>query len=129
MNSESNRSFPAFHDFPACRSAVAKDPLQVNHCAEQLKALSEPVRLRIVSALRGGPKSVSDLSDALKVELVTVSHHLQILRNARIVTTERKGRFILYSLHEDVFQATDSGRASEHLDLGCCRLEIPKDAK
>ena len=128
MHGESTRSFLAFHDFPACRSAVSKDPLQANHCAEQLKALSEPVRLRIVSALRGGPKSVSDLSDALKVELVTVSHHLQILRNARIVKTERKGRFILYSLHEDVFQADGSGRAREHLDLGCCRLEIPKDA-
>jgi DNA-binding transcriptional ArsR family regulator len=128
MHGESTRSFLAFHDFPACRSAVSKDPLQANHCAEQLKALSEPVRLRLVSALRGGPKSVSDLSDALKVELVTVSHHLQILRNARIVKTERKGRFILYSLHEDVFQADGSGRAREHLDLGCCRLEIPKDA-
>jgi DNA-binding transcriptional ArsR family regulator len=106
---------------------VAKDPLQVIHCAEQLKALSEPVRLRIVSALRSGPKSVSDLSESLQVELVTISHHLQILRNAGIVTTERKGRFILYSLHEDVFQGTSSNRASEHLDLGCCRLEIPKE--
>ncbi len=117
-----------FHNFPARQSAVAKDPLQVIHCAEQLKALSEPLRLRIVSALRAGPKSVSDLAEALKAELVTVSHHLQILRNARIVRTERQGRFILYSLHEDVFQATESGRASEHLDLGCCRLEIPKES-
>jgi DNA-binding transcriptional ArsR family regulator len=106
---------------------VAKDPLQVIHCAEQLKALSEPLRLRIVSALRPGPRSVSDLAESLKVEMVTVSHHLQILRNAGIVTAKRKGRFILYALHEDVFQGTNSNRASEHLDLGCCRLEIPKE--
>jgi DNA-binding transcriptional ArsR family regulator len=129
MECERTRRSLPFHDFPASQSAVAKDPLKVIRCAEQLKALSEPLRLRIVSALRSGPKSVSDLSEALKVELVTVSHHLQILRNARIVETERKGRFILYSLHEDVFQATESGRASEHLDLGCCRLEIPKESR
>ena len=106
---------------------MPKDPLQVNHCAEQLKALSEPVRLRIVSALRSGPKNVSDLSQLLGVELVTVSHHLQILRNAGIVQSERKGRFILYTLHESVFQGAGSGRSREHLDFGCCRLEIPKD--
>jgi DNA-binding transcriptional ArsR family regulator len=129
MDRERNGCVLSFHDSPASWSDVAKDPLQANHCAEQLKALSEPHRLRIVSALRAGPKSVSDLSEGLQVELVTVSHHLQILRNARIVRTERKGRFILYSLHEDVFQAAESGRASEHLDLGCCRLEIPRESR
>ena len=106
---------------------MAKDPLQVDHCAEQLKALSEPLRLRIVSALRSGPKSVSELAHLLEVEVVTVSHHLQVLRNARIAKSQRKGRFILYALHEDVFHG--SGRAREHLDFGCCRLEIPKDTK
>ncbi len=106
---------------------MAKDLFQSNHCAEQLKALSEPLRLRIVSELRDGPKSVSDLSESLKVELVTVSHHLQILRNAKLVKTERKGRFIVYSLHEDVFRGSGSSRSREHLDLGCCRLEIPKE--
>jgi DNA-binding transcriptional ArsR family regulator len=104
---------------------VAKDPLQVNHCAEQLKALSEPLRLRIVSALRRGPMSVSQLSKALHVEVVTMSHHLQILRNAGITRSERKGRFILYSLHEDVFRSKPGTGSSEHLDFGCCRLEIP----
>jgi DNA-binding transcriptional ArsR family regulator len=106
---------------------VAKDPLQPVHCAEQLKALSEPLRLRIVSALRSGPRSVSDLAECLEVEVVTVSHHLGILRNAHLVKTERKGRFILYSLRDDVFQPGESARANEHLDLGCCRLEIPKE--
>jgi DNA-binding transcriptional ArsR family regulator len=108
---------------------VAKDQLQSVHCAEQLKALSDPLRLRIVSALRAGPRSVSELAESLVVELVTVSHHLGILRSARLVQTERKGRFILYSLREDVFSPTGSARGKEHIDLGCCRLEIPKDEK
>lgn len=108
-------------------SAVAKDPLQPVHCAQQLKALSEPLRLRIVSVLRSGPKTVSELADNLAVEVVTVSHHLGILRNAQIVETERKGRFIVYSLREDVFRPEGGARSNEHLDLGCCRLEIPKE--
>ena len=106
---------------------MAKDQLQVVHCAEQLKALGEPLRLRIVSALRAGPKSVSELAESLAVELVTVSHHLRILRSARLVQTKRKGRFILYSLKEGVFQPTAASRDKEHLDLGCCRLEVPKE--
>lgn len=114
-------------DFQPARSAVAKDQLQAVHCAEQLKALGEPLRLRIVSALRSGPRSVSELAKTLAVELVTVSHHLGILRSARLVRTERKGRFILYSLQEGVFQPSGSARGKEHIDLGCCRLEIPKE--
>ena len=106
---------------------MAKDLLQAVHCAEQLKALGEPLRLRIVSALRAGPQSVSELAETLDVELVTVSHHLGILRSARLVQTKRKGRFILYSLHAGVFQPASTSRGKEHIDLGCCRLEVPKE--
>jgi DNA-binding transcriptional ArsR family regulator len=105
---------------------MAKELRQSTYCAEQLKALSEPLRLRIVSLLREGPQSVSDLSDALKTELATVSHHLQILRNAGIVMTQRKGRFVWYSLEEGVFKSATSATGKEHIDLGCCRLELPK---
>jgi DNA-binding transcriptional ArsR family regulator len=105
---------------------MAKDQLQPIHCAEQLKALGEPSRLRIVSALRSGPKSVSELAESLNIELVTVSHHLGILHSARLVQKKRKGRFIHYSLYEGVFQPTGSSRGKEHIDLGCCRLEVPK---
>lgn len=108
---------------------MTNDPLQPKHCAEQLKALSEPLRLRIVNVLRSGPKSVSELSESLAAETVTVSHHLGILRNARLVQTERKGRFILYSLHESIFKPGmgKGAKGIEHLDLGCCRLEMPKE--
>lgn len=103
---------------------MAKDPLQSDRCAEQLKALSEPLRLRIVGALRAGPKSVGELARQLDVEIVTISHHLKILRTAQIVRTRREGRFIVYRLHEEVFKPSHAAR--EHIDLGCCRLEIPK---
>ncbi len=122
-----NHSTAPYPDRHVSRRTVAKDRLKSNHCAEQLKALSEPLRLRIVSALRSGPQSVSELAERLAVEVVTVSHHLGILRHAHLVQTRRQGRFILYSLYEGVFQPAGPARASEHIDLGCCRLEIPKE--
>ena len=105
---------------------MSKDALQSDLCADRLKALSEPLRLRIVDALRNGPKNVSDLADLLGVEIVTLSHHLGILRNAHLLEKERQGRFIVYRLHHEVFQKAPGGRVNEHIDLGCCRLEIPK---
>jgi len=70
--------------------------------------------------------TVGELANALDVEVVTVSHHLGILRNAGLLQSERKGRFIEYRLSEGVFEPRSDAQGSEHLNLGCCRLEIPK---
>jgi ArsR family transcriptional regulator len=102
----------------------AGDTFQSTFCAEQLKALSEPLRLRIVDLLRHGEMAVSDLAQSLGTEVVTVSHHLQNLRHAQIVTTRREGRFIYYSLRKNLLQA--SGKSRQLLDLGCCKIELPK---
>jgi DNA-binding transcriptional ArsR family regulator len=105
------------------------DPLQSDHCAEKLRALSEPLRLRIVDSLRGGPRSVSDLCQLLDAEIATVSHHLGILKNSGIVQRHREGRFIIYELTEGIFESKGHGNRPDHLDLGCCRLEIPRESR
>jgi ArsR family transcriptional regulator len=96
-------------------------------CAERLKALADEDRLRIVQALRGGARHVSQLAEDLKEEIANVSHHLKVLRQCGILQAERQGRFIVYSLHPDVFAAETEPR--EHLDLGCCRLELPQQER
>jgi ArsR family transcriptional regulator, nickel/cobalt-responsive transcriptional repressor len=101
-----------------------KDPLASKQCAELLKALADSDRLRIVQTLRGGPKNVSQISDELKTELANVSHHLGILKRSGLVDAEKQGRHVVYSLRSEVYQA--ASRSADHLDLGCCRLEIPK---
>ena len=103
-----------------------KDPLQAEHCAEVLKALSEPIRLRIIDAHRGGPSAVGDLATAVEEAVVTVSHHLGILRNAGLVQRKRKGRFIVYSLKDGVLEPKSGSNRNDHINLGCCRLELPK---
>jgi hypothetical protein len=46
-----------------------------------------------------------------------------VLRNAGLLTGTKQGRFVVYQLANDIFQLTE---AAEFIDLGCCRLELPK---
>lgn len=96
-------------------------------CAGRLKALGEPLRLRIVDLLRKGTLTVGEISEKLDAEIVTTSHHLQILKNARLVTPRREGRFIYYSLSKDLLQKR--GKSKQLLDLGCCAIEVPPPAE
>jgi DNA-binding transcriptional ArsR family regulator len=98
------------------------------HCAELLKALGEPLRLSIIDALRQGPKCVTDLAQELDTELVTVSHHLGILYNASLIQKQRRGRNIVYQLTPELYTPPRSAQSREYLNLGCCKLEIPKRA-
>lgn len=102
------------------------DKLESDRCARLLRAMADPERLKIVQCLRDGPKNVSEIAELLGEEVVNVSHHLGVLRNAGIALDERRGRFVIYRLHPDVFQADSKAGRPEHLDFGCCRLEIPK---
>src|SRR5688572_2727445 len=101
-----------------------KDALSSKECAERLKALADADRLKIVQVLRGGPKNVGEIAQELAAEIANVSHHLQVLKREEIVETHKQGRFVVYRLHPDVFEATRA--AADCLDLGCCKLELPK---
>lgn len=92
------------------------------HCAKYFKALGDPIRLQMMRALQAGPLSVSDLASLLELELANVSHHLRVLYNAGLVTTERDGKFIYYSLCKDVLQG--NARLAGRLDFGCCKLDL-----
>jgi DNA-binding transcriptional ArsR family regulator len=107
-------------------AAVTQDVFDAEFCAERMKALSDPHRLRIINALRYGELTVGDLAELLEAELVTVSHHLKIMKYANLVEVRREGRFMYYRLHADL--NCSSGRGKRVLDLGCCRLEVPDRA-
>ena len=104
-----------------------RDSLQSRKCARKLKCLADPERLRIIQCLRKGPKNVTEIADELQISLVNASHHLGVLRQAEIVIDERQGRFIVYRLDPRVYQPEEPGEENDHLDLGCCRLEIPRE--
>lgn len=69
--------------------------------AELFKALANPLRLGIVEELRAGPRCVHELVDVLGVPQPLVSQHLRVLRAARLVAPERRGRETAYVLEDD----------------------------
>jgi ArsR family transcriptional regulator, virulence genes transcriptional regulator len=76
--------------------------------AELLKALAHPRRLEIVQLLRDQELCVSDIYEMLDLPQANISQHLLILRDAGVVTTQRNGKQILYTLaHPKIIQASD----------------------
>lgn len=76
--------------------------------ADLLKALADPVRLRLYSRIAGAPEPVCVCEiDDVGVSKPTVSHHLRKLREAGLIRSERRGTWIFYS---PVPGATDLAR-------------------
>ena len=67
--------------------------------AAGFKALADPTRVAIVTRLAGaGEVCVCDLTDAFQLGQPTISHHLKVLRDAGLVTAERRGKWAYYSV-------------------------------
>ncbi len=98
--------------------------LQSAECAERLKSLTDPDRLRIIQYLQGGLKTVGAPAEPLGTPLANVSHHLRVLYHARVVRYEKHGRCVVYSLHRDVFRPKDRLQLTDALDFDCCRLHL-----
>jgi DNA-binding transcriptional ArsR family regulator len=69
--------------------------------ADTMQALATPSRLRILGRLHGGPCPVNELAAAVKMEPSAVSHQLRMLRHLGLVVGERRGRQVVYDLHDD----------------------------
>jgi DNA-binding transcriptional ArsR family regulator len=69
--------------------------------AEIFRALSDPSRIRIVSALAEGEISVGALSQAVNLSESAVSHHLRGLRQMRLVRARKAGRQVYYTLDDE----------------------------
>lgn len=75
--------------------------------ARMFKALGDPVRLRLFSAVashEGGEACVCDISD-VGVSQPTVSHHLKKLKEAGLLTSERRGTWVYYRVEPSVLAA------------------------
>lgn len=74
--------------------------MQYSFQAEFFKALSHPLRIRVLEALRQGPVSVNELRERLGVEQSTLSQQLAVLRSRRLVVTQRSGTTIRYQISD-----------------------------
>lgn len=95
-------------DQPLCCSPVMRQPLREEQSVELarvFKAIGEPVRLRLLSLIAshaGGEACVCDLSGAFELSGPTISHHLKVLREAGVITGERRGTWIYYRVRTEM---------------------------
>ncbi|MEH7237776.1 ArsR/SmtB family transcription factor [Bacillus sp. JJ1562] len=73
-----------------------------------LQIISEPNRFNIVELLKKGPRSVSEIVQALEIGQPQVSRHLRILGDAGLVRSRTKGQLRIYSLESQPFQELDA---------------------
>jgi ArsR family transcriptional regulator len=89
-------------DPAACCQPLAREPIgaeQAEQVAPMLKALADPVRLRLLSLVAShvdGEACVCDLNDAFDLSQPTISHHLKVLHEAGLLDREKRGVWVYY---------------------------------
>jgi ArsR family transcriptional regulator len=92
----------------ACCSPLLSEPLgteQAERLAPLLKALADPVRLRLLSLVAAhadGEACVCDLNDAFELSQPTISHHLKVLHEVGLLDRSKRGTWVYYRIRADV---------------------------
>jgi ArsR family transcriptional regulator, arsenate/arsenite/antimonite-responsive transcriptional repressor len=97
---------------------------------EQLRALADPVRMRVVKLLalplrsrsdeQGQGLCACDIESVMGVGQSTVSHHMKLLARAGLITTEKKGRWVYYRLNQAAFAELSAALARFAGDAAAC---------
>lgn len=74
--------------------------------AEMFRLMGDPSRLRIILACLHAPTCVSDVAARTRLSPSLVSHHLRLLRAARILRSERQGKQVFYAPADEHVQCT-----------------------
>jgi ArsR family transcriptional regulator len=86
----------------ACCSPLSREPLSADaaeRIAPLLKALADPVRLRLLSLIashEGAEACVCDLNEAFDLSQPTISHHLKVLHEAGLLDRDKRGVWVYY---------------------------------
>ena len=86
---------------------------------ETFKALSDPTRREILNLLREGAKTAGEIGDHFPMTGATVSHHLSVLRDAGLISDDKRGKYIYYELNLSVLDEITgwiAGLKGEHSD-------------
>lgn len=81
------------------RARVGED--LIVELAETFRLMSDPTRLRIILACLDDPASVGEMADRLGISASLVSHHLRLLRAARLLQADRRGRQVFYVVGDE----------------------------
>ncbi|HEV7206427.1 MAG TPA: metalloregulator ArsR/SmtB family transcription factor [Jatrophihabitans sp.] len=95
----------------ACCSPLLAEPMsteQAEQVAALLKALSDPVRLRIVSLVAAhadGEACVCDITEAFDLSQPTISHHLKVLHELGLLDRDKRGVWVHYRVNADALRS------------------------
>ncbi len=70
------------------------------NCCDFFKAVADPTRVKIMMMLKGKELCVSDICKAFSMKQPSISHHLNILKRAKIVIGRKEGKEVYYRLNE-----------------------------
>ncbi|MCT9001667.1 ArsR/SmtB family transcription factor [Microbacterium memoriense] len=125
------KALPLLDDVsPLCCAPLASTPdfpeEDAVRLAIRLKALADPVRLRLIASLLGQPTREActcELAPILGVSEPTVSHHLKTLAKAGLVSKERRGMSVFYTPEIDALRALGVAVRFDEIDdrRGLCR--------
>ncbi len=68
------------------------------------KALNDETRRKIIELLREGDKNAGEIAEAFSISKPSISHHLDILKQADLISSEKQGQFVVYSLNTTVLE-------------------------
>ncbi|MFD2615909.1 autorepressor SdpR family transcription factor [Terrilactibacillus laevilacticus] len=71
---------------------------------DAFKALSDPSRRKILNLLKKNELSAGEIADHFNMTKPSISHHLNLLKQANLVDSEKKGQQIIYSINTSVFE-------------------------
>ena len=83
---------------PAAVSLLAAESVAADPVQPLLRALAEPIRLRVVQALQDGERCVCDLTSELDLAQSKLSFHLKVLKEAGLIRARQDGRWVYYRL-------------------------------
>lgn len=66
------------------------------------KALNDPTRRSILELLQARDMTAGEIADKFKISFPSISHHLDLLKQANLVTAEKEGQYVYYSLNTTV---------------------------
>ena len=69
---------------------------------QTFRALSDPTRRAVLDILKDGAKTAGEISAHFEMTAATVSHHLSVLKEAGLVSDDRRGKYIYYELNMTV---------------------------
>lgn len=94
-------------------------PATIELIAQRFRALSEPVRLRLMMALQDGERTVSELVDSHETSQANISKHLQVLTAAGLLKRRKQGLNVFYAIADpSIFNMCEMvcGSLKKHLD-------------